>query len=121
MGWSKQQADAHEARFAPKVKAPEDAFEGPEEDLCQLIISELKKRRWYFTRNIPGRRSTATAGTTDFIVGAPNGVTYWVEVKKRNGKLSEAQNITRHVLLGLSHKWGCCYSLTDFIEFIDQK
>lgn len=117
--------DAHEAKLsAGKVKPdakPVDAFEGKEEELAQLCIAEIRRRRWYFTRNMPGRYSTSTVGTVDLIIAAPNGVAYWAELKKRNGKLSEAQTVTKHVLLSLWHKWGCIYSFQMFVDFIDGK
>lgn len=120
MRFTQQQADAVNAKNRPKraQDCAGDAFKGKEEELCQMIISHLKSKRWYFTRNMPGRRSTATVGTTDFVVAAPNGVTYWLEIKKKGNKLSEAQNITKHVLLALNHKWGVVYSFSQFLEII---
>ena len=119
MSWTKQQADAHQAKMLPRPEIIGEAFSGKEEELAQLCIAEIKRRRWYFTRNTPGRYSTSTAGTTDLIIAAPNGVTHWIELKKKSGKLSEAQNITRHVLLALGHRWACVYSYADFLRAVN--
>lgn len=118
---SQSQVDAHEAKVRPKSSqdGAGDAFKGKEEELAQLCIAELKRRRWYFTRNTPGRYSTSTAGTVDLIIAAPNGITHWIELKKKSNKLSEAQNITRHVLLALSHRWACAYNFQQFLDAIE--
>jgi hypothetical protein len=95
-----------------------EAFEGKEEELAQLCIAEIRRRRWYFTRNTPGRRQTATVGTVDLIIAAPNGITYWCELKNRNGKLSASQNICRHVLSALNHHHEVVSSFEQFLQFI---
>jgi len=103
-----------------------EAFEGKEEELAQLCISEIRHRRWYFTRNAPGRRQTATAGTPDLIIagidfidGVQTPVTFWIELKKKGGKLSPEQTVTKHVLTALGHRYACVYSYEEFLAVID--
>ena len=120
MRFTQHDVDAHEARIRPKKsESNSSAFEGKEEELAQLCIAEIRRRRWYFTRNLPGRYSTGTPGTVDLIIAADMGKTYWVELKKHGGKLSEAQTITRHVLLALNHQWACVKSYQEFVNFIN--
>lgn len=100
------------------VGAPNPAFDGPESDLHDLIAAELRRRRYYFVRSRMDKRSTNQVGTPDFIVAKPDGVTVWCEIKRKNGKLTPEQNVTRHVLLALGHKFCVCRSMDDFLEAI---
>ena len=89
----------------------------PEREIHEQIAAELVLRRWYFVHSQFGKPTTQNAGVPDFIIAAPEGITLWVEVKKKGGKLSEEQNVTRHVLLALDHYFLVVYSLDDFLSF----
>jgi hypothetical protein len=120
---SQSQVDAHNLRIRPKFQseAAAEQFTGKEEELAQLCIAEIRRRRWYFTRNTPGRYSTGTPGTPDLIISADKGITFYCELKKKGNKLSEAQNVTRHVLLALNHRHAVIFSFQQFLDFIDGK
>ena len=99
-------------------ETPKLAFDGPESALHELISAELRRRRWYFVTSRMDKRSTNQVGTPDFIVAKPDGVTIWAEIKRKGSKLTPEQNITRHVLLALGHKFCVCYSMDEFLEAI---
>jgi len=104
-----------------KEDKPESPWIGKESELHSQIEAELKRRRWYFVHSRCDRKTTTQLGVADFICAAPNGITWWVECKKRGGKLSQEQTVTRHVLQALGHRWACVYSLKEFNDFIDGK
>jgi hypothetical protein len=110
-------ADRINARNAPK-SLPEDgagqAFEGREAALHLLIEDELKRRRWYYVHSRTDRATTQQAGVPDFIIATPNGKTLWIEAKRKGGKLSVEQNVTRHILLAMGHHFAVVFSMEDF-------
>ena len=100
---------------------PEDAVAPDRESkLHDQIEAELKLRRWYFVHSRMDRASTQQAGVVDFIIAAPHGITYWVECKKRGNKLSKEQNITRHILNALSHRYATVYSFEESLKFLKE-
>lgn len=120
--------DANNAKRLPKVAQPEDAYDGPERDLHDRIEEELIHRRWYYVHSRTDRPTTQTFGVTDFIIAAGTksvfdkhvfyGRTFWIEVKRKGSKLTKEQNITRHVLTALGHRWACVYSYEEFLNVI---
>ena len=106
-----------QVRVSPKdsENTKSGAFAGPESDLHDLISSELVRRRWFFVRSRMDRPTTQQAGVPDFICAAPDGVTHWIEVKRKGGKLSKEQNITKYVLLALGHRYATVYSFDEFL------
>jgi RecB family endonuclease NucS len=119
-----KQFDAHwlenyERRNAPAIRQPKpEDFEGRESELHEMISTEMRNRRWYFVHSRTDKRTTTQLGVTDFIVAKPDGVTLWVEVKRKGGKLSAEQTATRHVLTALNHRHEVVYSMADFMEAI---
>lgn len=108
--------DRLNAKNAPKSRqdAPQSAFEGRESSLHRLIEDDLKRRRWFYVHSRTDRATTQQSGVPDFIIAAPNGKTLWCEVKRKGGKLSVEQNVTRHVLLALAHHFAVVFSMDDF-------
>lgn len=108
------------ARNAPKCSVPRgsDDFKGRERDLQEQIKQDLIARRWYVIGSRFGVKSTMDAGTPDIIAAGPNGVTLWIEVKKKGGKLSEEQTIVRHILLAHGHRYAVVYSFEDYLSLI---
>ena len=107
------------ARVAPiKVSENEMPTFVKESDLHDQIAAELVRRRYYFVHSRFDRPTTTQKGVVDFIIAAPDGTTYWCEVKRKDGKLTPEQNITRHVLLGLNHRHFVVRSMSEFLEKI---
>jgi len=79
-----------------------------------LIEDELKRRRWYYVHSRTDRATTQQAGVPDFIIATPNGKTLWIEAKRKGGKLSVEQNVTRHILLAMGHHFAVVFSMEDF-------
>ncbi len=90
-----------------------------ESDLHKAIEAELKRRRWYYVHSRMDKRTTTQLGVTDFIVAIPGGKTLWCEAKRKGGKLSQEQNITRHILLASGHWHEVVYSIEQFNKLID--
>ena len=124
---SQLDCDAHEAKMsAKKITAGEiPAFEGLESKLHEKIEQELIRRRWYYVRSRMDKKSTQPKGVPDFIIASPAKeynpnqypFTFWIEVKRKGSKLTKEQNITRHVLLALGHKWVRRLQLRRISEF----
>jgi len=136
MRLTQAQADAINIKNAPKRAKvePEDAFEGKESELHSLIEQDLKRRRWYYVHSRTDKRATNQLGTPDFIIATPSRqlckdcgqdaelpTTYWIEVKRKGGKLSREQTITKHVLQALRHNWACVYSFDEYLTAIGAK
>ena len=113
-----------QARLKPKRKAGTtteefEPFDGPEADLHELIESDLKSRRWYYTHSRTDKKTTTRLGVTDFIIAAQNGMALWIEVKRKNSKLRPEQVVTKHILLALGHHWACVYSFKEYEAFVN--
>lgn len=106
-----------------RVKSPKveivDAFEGAESKLHQMIAEDVKKRRWLCFHGVTHKSSGRTAGEPDLTVCAP-GKVYFIEVKKKGGKLSQDQTIVRHLLLALEQNYSTCYSFNDYLRAIGE-
>lgn len=122
-----QEYALHESKIAhgrSKASHFEDAqnepYEGLESNLHAQIEADLKNRRWLYVHSRQDKRTTQAKGVTDFIIAAPYGVTYWLEVKRANGKLSTYQNVTKHCLLALGHNHFTVYSFSDYLYAVNQ-
>lgn len=89
-----------------------------EADLHEKIEEELKRRRWWYCHSRMDKATTTQLGVPDFIIAAPSGLTYWIEVKKHGGKLTPEQNITMHVLKALGHRHCVVFSFEGFLQAI---
>jgi hypothetical protein len=109
-----------------KIKPIESsgAHDGLESELHTKIEDDLKRRRWYYVRSRMDKKSTQQKGVPDFIVAAPEKFdrvsTYWIEVKRNGSKLTPEQNVTKHVLQALGHKWACVYSFEEYLRAIEE-
>jgi hypothetical protein len=112
------------AKASRKVASP-SAFDGKESELHKQIEEELKRRRWYYVHSRTDRATTQQKGVPDFIIAMPENKygddpqTLWIEVKKKGGKLSPEQTITKHVLTALGHRFAVVYSFQEFLEVIN--
>ncbi len=104
----------------PAFESPKTAYIGHEKDIHELIIGECRKRRWYFVHSRTDRRTTTAIGTPDFVIAADRGRTFYCEIKKKGGKLSQDQTIVKHCLLGLNQRYKTIYSFDQFIDFINE-
>lgn len=118
MGFSTAQLVDMQYRLAKsgkvKLLEPNSAFEGPESKLHDKIIEDLRRRRWWFCHSRTDKRTTQQLGVPDFIVAAPLGVAWFIEVKKKGGKLTKEQNIARHCLVSLDHIHSVVFSMGDY-------
>src|SRR6267154_4163837 len=106
---------------------PSEPHKGRESELHDQIEAELKRRRWYYVHSRTDKRTTQGLGVPDFIIAAPDRLifrgggsdtqlarTYWIEVKRKRGKLSQEQAVTKHVLTALGHRHHVVYSFKEF-------
>ena len=112
---------AREMRMAKNK--PEASSEGVkiERELHDDVQSELRHRRWYFVHSRMDRKTTTQLGVVDFIIAIPGGKTLWLELKRKNGKLSQEQNITRHILKSSGHWHEVAFSMTDVLRILDDQ
>src|SRR5208282_3971144 len=110
---------AREARNKPEPsKASSAVKDGSERAIHDQIEATLKFKRWYYVHSRMDKPATNQVGTCDFIIAAPGGRTFWIEVKRKGGKLTPDQSITRHILMALGHKYAVVYSYQNFLEAI---
>lgn len=93
--------------------------EGPESKLHEFIADDLRRRRWYFVHSRMDARTTTAKGVPDFICAAPGGLTCWLEIKRKGGKLTPEQTVVRHVLLALGHRYATIWSKEDYLQFVE--
>lgn len=109
--------------FLPDVVGEPESVKGPigrEESIHDQIEADLINRRFYYVHSRMDKRTTTALGVPDFIVAAPNCVTLWIEVKRRGGKLSKEQQITKHILLALNHHYFLVFSFDEYLAAINQ-
>jgi hypothetical protein len=106
-----------------RLKRPESIIARPsnvalEKDLHALILSYCRDNRIYVVHSRMDKRATNNTGTTDFILAMPQGRTLWIEAKRKGGKLSPEQTITRHVLRALGHQHYVVWNYADFVSIV---
>jgi hypothetical protein len=121
VSWDQHRVDAHQAKFTPAHRQPDDVqgvkMEG---DLHDKIEEELKRRRWYYVHSRMDKPTTTEVGVTDFIIAIPENDkrrprTLWLEAKRHGAKLTKEQNIVRHILVAAGHWHEVVYSMKQFL------
>ena len=103
------------------IAQPANPHDGPENELHTKIEEHLQQHlRWYYVHSRTDKPTTQNVGVPDFIIAAPRGVTLWIEVKRKGGKLDADQNITRHLLKGLDHTHEVVFSMEEFYEIVSR-
>lgn len=74
-----------------------------ESKLHEQIIEECHRRLWGYIHSRMDRKTTQNKGVCDFVILAEGGHTYYVECKRKGGKLSEDQLIFRAVAARNGH------------------
>lgn len=124
VSWDQYRVDAHQSKFTPAHRQPDDVqgvkMEG---GLHDKIEEELKRRRWYYVHSRMDKRTTTQLGVTDFIIAIPengemHGRTLWLEAKRHGAKLTKEQNITRHILLASGHWHEVVFSFAQFLKLL---
>jgi hypothetical protein len=105
----------------------------PSEAALQFFLVELIKRtidkRWRFTHLPMGeRRDKATAaklhrmgtssGWPDFLFCGPGQVAVWLELKSKNGRLSETQVAMREFLQDSGFEYLCAHDVDQAIAWL---
>lgn len=117
MRLSQSEYEDVQRRLDSSKKVSGKAVDAPlESRLHEQIEAELKRRRLYYVHSRMDRATTTQLGVTDFIIAAPNGITYWIEAKRKGGKLTPEQTITKHILTALNHRYATVYSFDEFLE-----
>lgn len=89
-----------------------------ERDLHEQTVQELRNRRVYFVHSRMDKPATNGVGTPDFIVAMPNGKTLWLELKTATGKLSEEQQVAKHMLENSGHEHHVVRSYKQLLEIL---
>lgn len=119
MGISEFQLQQMLAR-TQKNRVPDNS-EGVEDEsaLHEAIRKECQYRGWISFHSRMDVPQTANLGTPDFIIATDDGRTLYVEVKRRTGKLSPAQNAMVAWLAKNRQRVAVVKTLMQFIEFAD--
>jgi G:T-mismatch repair DNA endonuclease (very short patch repair protein) len=84
------------------------------EKKIEVLLGRLLPKEWLYLKN------TSLPGLPDRLIVAPNGVTYWVELKQPNGELSVLQEHQIKRLKALGHKVEVLWSETEVREWIKE-
>jgi hypothetical protein len=91
-----------------------------ESSLHDQISEYCRGRGWYFVHSRMDRRTTTKKGVTDFIIAGPNGITLWIECKRRGSKPTQEQLAAGMVLTGHGHVHAIVYSFREFLEVVER-
>lgn len=89
-----------------------------ESKLQNDIIVWLKSQGWYYEWSPMCSASSLPAGSPDFRIAAPGGMTYWIECKTRTSKLRPEQAAVAHMLIHLGHKHAVVRSMEEFLNVV---
>lgn len=89
-----------------------------EADLHEQIITECERRQWPYLHGAMNTRTHRTLGEPDFVILAPNGETYLVECKRKDGKLSPAQLAFKVHAETVGHIVHVIRSFQQFLELV---
>lgn len=93
-----------------------EPYDGLESDLHQKIIDYCKSMMWPYCRNRMDKKSTAQVGWPDLTICCRNGVTVFIEVKRKGGKPTPQQMGTVAWLQSLGHIAAFVWSYEEFLE-----
>jgi len=124
-GWSREDVDAHNRRVLggsfsqpQESEVPAAVAAHSERELHDDIMRHCDKQwpRWKYIHARMDQKSTVAVGSQDFTIFASGGRTFCIEVKTRNGKLSEDQLAWRKEMEMLGHTVHLVKSMEQFIE-----
>lgn len=102
-------------RTQPKRAASTEGV-AREKDLHEQIQEFCASKGWICIHSRYDRPATNQAGTPDCIIATDDGRTLWVELKRRGGKCSPAQNAMLAWLVKNKQKAFVASSLQEFVE-----
>jgi hypothetical protein len=82
------------------VKQPRPS---PESDLHDKVVDYCRAKGWFVVHSRMDRRSTIGVGTPDFAIAAHGGRMLWLELKRKGGKPTIAQQAAIAQLTKLGH------------------
>jgi VRR-NUC domain len=101
--------------------APVASSGGTEESgIHDDIADYCKSRGWLAFHGSMAHRARRTLGEPDFVIARHDGVTLYVEVKTKTGKLSPEQQAIGHALTALGQRWAVVRSLEEFVAFANK-
>lgn len=75
----------------------------PESDLHDQVEAHCRAKGWFYVHSRMDRRSTVSVGTPDFAIAAHGGRMLWLELKRKGGKATTAQQAAIAQLTKLGH------------------
>lgn len=111
----------HNARVAGRGDKPDVEGVEDESELHRQIIDYCKQRRWVVVHSRMDMATTVAVGTTDFVIAADNGKSFWIEAKAKGKKLTREQAGTLHWLQSLGHCAEAVYSFGQFLDTVTDK
>lgn len=86
--------------------------------LHEQIDAYARSKGWLVIHSRTDKPATNSRGTPDFILGADNGVTYWIECKRKGSKPTTEQLGMILMLKLLGHKAAIVWSFEEFLEVV---
>lgn len=117
--FSQAWVDACNARHSPKIKTPDTAYDGPESDIHEKIISYCRLRTWFVVHSRMDRKATTATGVPDFIIATRSG-TLWIECKRKGSKPTPEQRDANYWLQSLGHAAHIVWSYEEFLAFAEK-
>lgn len=103
------------------VDAMHEPYDGLESDIHQRILDYANSKGWAVVHSRMDKRSTIGIGCPDFILGADNSKTFWLECKRKGGKPTTEQLGRILMLRMLGHLAFIIYSYEEFLAVVNQK
>lgn len=95
--------------------------EGKESELHERIMDYCRSKGWQFIHSRTDKPSTNQLGCPDFLIAANDGVTFWIECKRKGSKPTTHQLGTILALKLLGHRAGIIFSFQEFLDFVNTK
>lgn len=112
------EALARLSRHAPPALA--DEKEIGKDGLHEKIMDYCRSKGWQFIHSRTDKPSTNQIGCPDFLIAANDGVTFWIECKRKGSKPTTHQLGTILALKLLGHRASIVYSFQEFLDFVNK-
>lgn len=122
VSYSQSQVEAHKIRMSKNGGRSQIAATSGvanERELHNAIFEECRRRRWIPLHGAMSERTFRTAGEPDFIIIADGGRVFFIECKRKGGKLSLSQQALKHAAMALGTQFHVVHSMAEFLAVTD--
>ena len=115
-----QQMLARTTKVRPGPAPPASRDAQREADIHDQIEDHCRSKGWYPIHSRMDRATTQRKGIADFIIIAPGGVVFFVEVKRPGGKPTPEQLQFAAICKRHGQLYALVYSYEDYLAFVEK-